>query len=363
LSVSFRYTLGFAMVERRRSRMRLACTVAVAAAVGWGAVAAYAGGWPATARLFLQPTAAGIVDEFEALSGRHPGFRRNHAKGVCVSGRFESNGNAAGISYASVFESGLVVPVMGRFSIPGVNPAQQDGRSHVRSLALSIVLPGGEQWRMGMNSVPVFAVATPAAFSEQLRALRPDARTGRSDPEKIASFRQRHPEVKGFDDWIDSHPPSSGYENGEYFSVNAFRFIDASGHARDVRWSMVPQAPYRAMADAQALDPDFLDRGLNESLAHGPLRWHLIITLAEPGDPTDDATRLWPQGPERQRIDAGTLIVERAQSQVDGACRDMEFDPTVLPAGIGPSDDPLLRARSAAYAESFKRRQDEAASF
>ena len=36
--------------------------------------------------LGTQPTANQIVDRFEAVSGKHPGFRRNHAKGVCVTG-------------------------------------------------------------------------------------------------------------------------------------------------------------------------------------------------------------------------------------------------------------------------------------
>jgi catalase len=31
----------------------------------------------------------------------------------------------------------------------------------------------------------------------------------------------------------------------------------------------------------------------------------------------------------------------------------------VLPSGIAPSDDPLLSARSAAYSESFTRREGE----
>jgi catalase len=32
------------------------------------------------------------------------------------------------------------------------------------------------------------------------------------------------------------------------------------------------------------------------------------------------------------------------------------FDPMVLPQGIQPSDDPMLRVRSAAYAVSLSRR-------
>jgi catalase len=39
--------------------------------------------------------------------------------------------------------------------------------------------------------------------------------------------------------------------------------------------------------------------------------------------------------------------------------RDINFDPLVLPNGIAGSDDPLLSARSAAYSESFTRRESE----
>jgi catalase len=37
----------------------------------------------------------------------------------------------------------------------------------------------------------------------------------------------------------------------------------------------------------------------------------------------------------------------------------MNFDPLVLPTCIEPSADPILRARGAAYAESFRRRAKE----
>jgi hypothetical protein len=43
---------------------------------------AYVGGWLSPHRL----TQAEIIDTFEEVSGVHSGFRRNHAKGVCITG-------------------------------------------------------------------------------------------------------------------------------------------------------------------------------------------------------------------------------------------------------------------------------------
>ena len=49
------------------------------------------------------------------------------------------------------------------------------------------------------------------------------------------------------------------------------------------------------------------------------------------------------------------------QPQQSGPCRDINYDPTVLPHGIETSGDPLLPARSAAYADSYLRRTSEEA--
>jgi catalase len=302
-----------------------------------------------------------IVDAFEATTTPHPGFRRNHAKGMCVTGYFESNGQGERVSRASAFARGRY-PVVGRLSIPGADPRENDSMGGVRSFALRIALPHGEDWRLAMNSVPVFAVRTPQALFEQLKADARDPRTGRPDPAKMQAFLDSHPEVRAFNRFVDQHPPSSRYDNATYYGISAFRMTDAHDVRRFVRWEVVPDNPYRP-ADAQARsDPDFLFYGLMTQLANSPLRWHLMLNIAMPGDTIDDSTRQWVKTPLRPRIDVGTLVIDRAQTQVDGPCRDIVFDPTILPDGIAPSSDPLLAARSATYRVSFERRAREEAS-
>jgi catalase len=51
--------------------------------------------------------------------------------------------------------------------------------------------------------------------------------------------------------------------------------------------------------------------------------------------------------------------VDKDSPQLSGDCRDINYDPLVLPSGIEGSDDPLLAARSAAYAASYMRRTSE----
>ena len=87
----------FDQLRRAGSILRLVAIAVVLAATS--ALFMYAGGWltPRT----LSP--ASMINTFERVNGSHPGFRRNHAKGVCVTGYFESNGHAQVLSKASVF--------------------------------------------------------------------------------------------------------------------------------------------------------------------------------------------------------------------------------------------------------------------
>ena len=312
---------------------------------------AYVGGWLDSDRL----SAGKLVDTLQHNGGEHPGFRRNHAKGVCVAGYFDSNGAAAEFSTAEVLAAGRT-PVVGRFAIPGGNPYAPDSSAPIRSMALRFTQSNGEQWRAGMNDMPVFPVSTPQAFYEQLKATGPDPVTGKPDPARVKAFFASHPETSAFLQWVKTAKPSASFATEAYWSLNAFYLVDASGTRHPVRWQMVPEASDAGGAVAPK-ESDYLDNDLRTRLAQGPLRWHLVFTLAEPGDPVNNATLTWPAG--RRTVDAGTLVLDATQSQDDGPCRDVNYDPLVLPSGIQASDDPLLPARSAAYATSYLRRTAE----
>src|SRR6266851_7110614 len=109
-----------------RPRLSKAGTLARFALIGVALAAvagtfAYLGGWLTPSEL----TPARFADAFEQIDGAHPGFRRNHAKGLGVSGFFESNGNGVRLSKSAAFEPGRV-PVIGRFSLDSGQPYQSD---------------------------------------------------------------------------------------------------------------------------------------------------------------------------------------------------------------------------------------------
>jgi catalase len=313
----------------------------------------YAGGWLSPRRL----TPARFIDTFERVNGLAPGFRRNHAKGVCVSGTFEANGRGTRLSRAVVFRPGKV-RVVGRFALAGGKPYAADAVQAVRSMALQFLLPDGEEWRTGMNAIPVFAVATPEAFHDQLEALAPDPATGKPDPSKANAFFARYPESARAVQRIKEQRPTSGFDDATYNSLDAFFLVAARDARTPVRWSMVPERPsYPSGAPTGGGHGNFLFDSLIALVHRGPVRWHLVMTIGHADDPTNDATLEWPG--DREKVDVGTLSVDRVESEETGEARTINFDPLMLPDGIAPSDDPLLSARSAAYSVSFRRRVGE----
>jgi catalase len=313
---------------------------------------AYVGGWLSPGLL----TPGRFADGFQEVFGVHPGFRRNHAKGLCVGGYFESNGQGARLSKASVFEPGRVA-VTGRFSLAGGQPFAADGPAAVRGFGLRFEPRYGGQWRTAMVDIPVFAVGTPEGFYDQLLASKIDPATGKPDRAKMTAFLAAHPETVRAITIIKAKPFSSGFANATFNGLNVFRFTNAAGDTTPVRWSMVPVDAFAPEGPADAQDKNYLFDALIARLRRGPVQWHMIITIGQPGDPTDDATLPWPD--TREHLDVGTLTLDSVAAEAPGNCRDINFDPLVLPDGIAPSDDPLLSARSAVYSQSFTRRAGE----
>ena len=267
------------LAELPRASLIIRLTAIAIVIAGIAGLFAYAGGWltPNT----LSP--ASMINTFEQVNGPHPGFRRNHAKGVCFGGYFESNGRGVALSKASVFLRGRV-PIIRRFALAGGQPYVGDAPQTVRSMAILFKLPGGEEWRTGMNNIPVFSVNTAQGFYDQLLASALDPATGNPDRAKMNAFLAKHPESAKAMQLIRSRPVSSGFENSTYNSLNAFHFINASGAVVPVRWAMVPVQPFEPTSTAPPghADQNYLFDALIASIHSHPLEWHLVITVGGP---------------------------------------------------------------------------------
>ena len=327
--------------------------VLIAAIVGGSAAAfAYTAGWLSPNRLTPQKIVAALAPP----TGPVLGHRRNHAKGSCFTGAFAANGQGAQLSVAPMLAQGTY-PVVGRFNYGTPDPNADDKTSRVRGIGLQIAAPDGSQWRSAMINPPFFPVATVEGFYDLLKA------SASKDPDAMKSFAGAHPEIANFGGWAKSAPWTPSYAENRFNSLTSFVFTDGSGADHAVRWSLIPAAAPEDISpdDLAKRGPNALEDEITQRIAAGPQRWTLSVQVANPGDPTADPSKAWPD--DRRVVQAGTLVADKVIAESDGPCRDINFDPTVLPSGMRTSTDPFPAARSAAYAVSYDRRTAEAASY
>jgi len=300
-------------------------------------------------------TADQVVSALESTFEVHPGERRNHTKGTCAVGEFVGSPEAHVYTRSALF-SGKPLPVVARFSLPGGNPKVPDTAKIPRGMAVEFRLPGGSLQHMTMLNTPVFGAASPQTFFDDIVAKKPDPSTGKPDPEKIKAFKASHPDSLPQAEFLAKNNPPPSWVNSSYFGIHTFKFVNAKNKITLVRWRFVPEDGEKQMTDAElkSAQPDFLEQKLIDRVKHGPVRWDMMLTIGEPGDPADNPTLMWPAN--RKEIKVGTLTLSSAAPQKGAACEKLNFDPLVMADGIEPTNDPVLLFRSPAYAISFGKR-------
>jgi len=298
------------------------------------------------------PVSAQIVDAMNKLYGVHPGFRAVHAKGVVVEGSFKSSAEARRLSRAKLF-SGHPIPVTVRFSDGGGAPDASDGSpdSNPHGIAVKFHLPDGSDTDMELQAYKFFPVGTGEDFRDLLQAILaspPDA----PKPTKFDQFVAAHPNAPQA---CGSVATPDSFADEEYYSVNAFVFVNKAGHKQAVRYVAMPEKLVHLTPDeAGKKAPDFLVDELPTRIAQRPVVFHLKAQLAGPGDPTNDASRPWPE--TRKVVELGVLTLTKSVPDSRAAQKELQFMPTNLTDGIELSDDPLVVVRAAAYAVSIARR-------
>ena len=297
-----------------------------------------------------------LVDAFQALFGKHPGQRVNHAKGIVAEGEFAASADATSLSRAAHLQPGVTVPVTARFSdatgVPNIPDGDMNANPH--GLAVKFHLPDGTDTDIVINSLHFFPVATPQEFRDFLVAAGASPPNA-PKPTKLDQFLASHPAAVRAGATV--HTPKS-FATEEYFGIDAFRLTSKAGEQRFVRYRMEPLAgvTYLTGDEAAKQPPDFLSDELKARLQQGPVRFRFLAQVAAPGDPITDATAPWPE--DRAKVELGTLTLTKLAADNEAAAKALLFLPGQVTDGIEPSDDPLIAARDGAYAISFSRRSE-----
>jgi catalase len=245
--------------------------------------------------------------------------------------------------------------VLARFSMGGGNPKIPDAtKAAVRGFSFRLD-PDGKSSDFAFLNAPVQFAKNPAQMLGFLEARLPGA-DGKPDPAKIKAFADANPETTAQGKWLAARPVPASYAGVGYWGVHAYALTNAAGKKTVVKFKLRPTAGETGLTDdeAKAKPADFLVDELKGRLATAPAGFDLVAIIGEAGDPTNDATAMWPED-QRKSVKLGTLAV--AALADNAKCDAGVFDPTQLADGIaGPKEDPLFEIRSPAYAISLSRR-------
>lgn len=291
------------------------------------------------------------MDAIHDLEGAHPGFRALHAKGSLYRGTFTAGSVAATLSSAAHLD-GRTVPALVRFSNGSGDPTRADNVPHVRGMAVKFTLPDGKTTDISSQTARLFTASTPDGFVDFLRAAKP----GLGTPLRLAKYATQNPAlVRTLKvNAVAAKIPAS-YATIEYHALHAFRWSDASGGSRFVRYHWVPEAGehFISLLAARSKGHDFLNDDLDARLGEAPVRFTLQVQVAGPDDSTVDPSVAWAS---EERVTVGTLEIVGLETEREHDGDVVVFDPMRVTAGIEPSDDPILHFRSLAYSESVQLR-------
>jgi catalase len=292
------------------------------------------------------------IDVINDRFGRHPGRRALHAKGTFCAATFTATEAAAALTRAAHMQGGAIDATV-RVSNGSGDPRVPDYAPEVRGLAVSFHLPDGSRTDIVAQTVPRFPVRTPEEFIELVRL----GTQGLMGVIRLPLFlAQRRAALLGLPANTAALRPPPSYAACKYFAVHAFKWVDAGGGERFVRYTWLPEAGDRRLMPraAKRLGRDYLQEEIRERLAAGPARFTLQLQVAAPEDNVDDPSAQWPA--DRERVDAGTLTLTSVIEDPERNGDVIVFDPVRVTDGIELSHDPVLRFRPRAYSVSVDRR-------
>jgi len=292
------------------------------------------------------------VDAINERFGRHPGCRALHAKGTLLAGTFTATPEAARLTRAGHMQ-GEPVRATVRFSNGAGDPDEPDYGADVRGMATKLYLADDTRTDIVAQTSPRFVGRTPDAFIEFVKAAEPGVQAAWRLPWFLARHREALP---GLRTAAAAVKPPASYATMRYYAIHAFRWVDADGGARHVRYRWVPEAGVQTLSGKEAKERgrEYLQYEIRTRVERGPVRFTLELQLVPDGTDVDDPTQPWLD--DAETLAGGTLELTGPETGRETGGDVLVFDPTRVVDGIELTNDPVLRFRADAYAESIERR-------
>lgn len=291
-----------------------------------------------------------------------------HARGSAAHGYFECYEPLTDLTRASLFaEQGKRTPVFVRFSTVAGERGSKDTARDVRGFAVKFYTDEGN-WDLVGNNMPVFFIQDAMKFPDLVHAVKPEPHHGMpqaaSAHDTFWDFVSLMPESTHMLMWLmsDRAIPRS-YRMMQGFGVHTFRFVNARGESRLVKFHWNPlQGTHSQVWDeavkVSGADPDFHRRDLWEAIdaGHGP-QWELGVQVFTEEEAERfsfdvlDATKIVPEELVPVRP-IGRMVLDRNPDNFFAETEQVAFCAAHVVPGVDFTNDPLLAGRIHSYVDT-----------
>ncbi|MCW3013742.1 MAG: catalase [Solirubrobacterales bacterium] len=298
-----------------------------------------------------------------------------HARGATAFGTFETYGTVGGeepistYTRAKLFEpAGKKTDIAIRFSTVAGGRDSSEAVRDPRGFAVKFYTEDGN-WDLVGNNLGVFFIRDAIKFPDFIHSQKPDPVTfERQVPNRVFDFISQTPEALHMISLVLSpRGVPTSYRNMQGFGVNTYRWVNAAGESKLVKYHWLPEQPVRSWteADAAVKQGELLGvhtRDLYDAIERGDYpAWELAVQIIDEHDhpeldfdPLDD-TKVWPEDefPVRK---IGRMELNRAPKNFFAESEQIAFGTGVLVDGLEFSDDKMLVGRTFSYSDTQRHR-------
>jgi catalase len=291
-----------------------------------------------------------------------------HARGAGVHGEFVCTNDVTALTRAKFLAKvGKKTPIFTRFSTVVLPKGSPDTARDIRGFAVKFYTEEGNYDLVGIH-VPVFFIRDAIKFPDLIHALKPSPVTNVQEPDRFFDFFSAMPETTHMLTFLfsDLGTPAS-FREIDGFGVNTFKWVNAEGNVRYIKYRWKSAQGVRTMTDAKAKmaggkEPATLTKDLYDSVEAGKFpSWELQVQAIRAEDfgkfdfdPLDD-TKLWPESIIAFRP-VGQLTLNRIPDNFFEMSEQVAFNTGAYVPGIEPSEDKLLQGRNFSYSDTQRHR-------
>ena len=291
-----------------------------------------------------------------------------HARGSGAHGYFQPYESMEKFTRARFLtDPSMKTPVFVRFSTVAGSRGSADTVRDVRGFATKFYTQEGV-FDLVANNMPVFFMQDAMKFPDMVHAIKPepdhDMPQASAAHDTFWDFASLFPEITHMLMWIlsDRALPRS-YRMMEGFGVHTFRWVNAKGEGRFIKWHWRPVLGTASLVwdETQKIagkNSDFNRQDLWEAIEMGDFpEFELCVQMIEESQEHDfdfdilDATKIWPES-DVPLMKVGKMVLDRNPDNFFSETEQVAFHPGHVVPGIDFTNDPLLQGRLFSYLDT-----------